>query len=375
MKHVAFDTQVNDYDTLHRLVLPHLLAVNGAKTPGYPLNLVHQTNHHVLENDFELVLGASIARLHLWLTADEETISWVTKDPFLAVKMGFVDPSTIFIKDEPHPHRKVKDGRYRCITPVSIVDQVVEATLFSEMSAKRKEGGALFASGSAVGIGFTDRQHKEFASFLYKDDRPVVSDDVSGFDALHTEQMLDATAELDRAQYVTVLPAECWWRAHALWAKLSAKSVSVFGEYLYGKSIPGMINSGSRDTSRRNTSLRILYGMIIAATLGDNYFVMANGDDACTWGVKDLDEYLKTAESYGINLRDAMQSRDIVEFCSHRYIRGDPAVPLTSYAKSVYRLLTSAEVDPFDARQCVEEMRHNVEYETVRKWVDIIAPL
>lgn len=73
---------------------------------------------------------------------------------FHLLTAGWKDPSTVFIKNEPHPQRKLKKGAYRCINPVSLVDQLVEACLFSEMANILKS--RIYESGSALGIGFSD---------------------------------------------------------------------------------------------------------------------------------------------------------------------------------------------------------------------------
>ena len=79
-------------------------------------------------------------------------------DGMLPILLGLVDPSMVFIKNEPHPKRKVLKGAYRCINPVSLVDQLVEDVLFSESALLLKEG--FFDNGSAVGIGFTDEMNQ-----------------------------------------------------------------------------------------------------------------------------------------------------------------------------------------------------------------------
>jgi hypothetical protein len=348
--------------------------VDGSKTPGYPLNLFYGTNGQALESEFDLIVDAAVARLHMWLSDSSEGL--FEGSSYSLVASGIVDPSTIFIKDEPHPARKVRDKRYRCITPVSLVDQLVEAVLFGDMAEYLK--AALFRSGSAVGIGFSDAQMDDLREFvrekLIELRGHMLSDDVSGFDAMHTEQMLLATCDLDELRFVGTHPCTKLWRANRRWAKVSSRSVSVFGSVLMTKVIPGMINSGSRDTSRRNTSLRLIYGHLILTSMGTEGFVLANGDD-CVTIAKSLDGYEQHAGKYGIKVRDVLKSDEEFEFCSHRYRLDSVGAPLTSWPKSIFRMLSLAELDPWDVRQSLGEMRWNANFAELQTFVETIAPM
>ena len=366
---------------MRQLCLRHLLKVHGDKSPGYPLNLDYTNNHAAMESEFVGILNSCIARLHMWLTIDE-TILAEEIDSYWLLENGYMDPSTIFIKDEPHPERKLVDGKYRCITPVSLVDQVVEACLFSEMSTANKE--SLFASGSAVGIGFHPdgvRDYINYVKSMEKKYGPATEDDVSGFDSLHTPQVYEASAEYDRLIFRIKGVAENWWKAHRVWSKLKPYSIVVIGDVLYVRTDEGMMDSGSRDTSRRNTTFRRLYGFYIAVLMDivQNFDVLPNGDDANSWGIPEnhLETYRKTAASIGITLRDLRYANDgKINFCSHLYDfnRTDGAV-LTSWPKAVYKMLTKKVLEPYDVRQVLEEMRCNTQYPVLSQFVQKVAPL
>lgn len=257
------------------------------KNPGFPLNLTFQTNRLALDNCKEEIIAAATCRLRRYLDP-EYPFEDLMEDPFVAMIHGCFDASSVFVKNEPHPSRKVNDGRYRCITPVSLVDQLVESCLYSEYSDQLMRH--LFKSGSAVGIGFTDRQNAETADFVFNtmspNGEPILSDDVSGFDSLHTEQTLSATCEVDRL--LDLNQTEDWNLANTRWALTCARSISVLGSLLYVKVVYGMLNSGSKDTSRRNTLLRLIYTFYLA--LASNQKVshaIANGDDNASSGLTD----------------------------------------------------------------------------------------
>jgi hypothetical protein len=332
------------------------------KTPGYPLNLLFAKNFQVLESVREDVILTAIARLHLWLRDDVE---WgrVLGESIMMIELGLMDPSSVFIKKEPHPKRKVVEGRYRCINPVSLVDQLVESALFNEYSEILINN--LYTCGSAVGIGFTDRQMKEFSDFvldtsLRVNSRPV-ADDVRGFDSVHTFQTLMSTVLVDEFCVRIDGGKEAWVRANKMWVYCTCFSVAALGSRLYRKTRPGMLNSGSKDTSRRNTLLRLIYSYYFGISSGQPpSFALANGDDGLTWGINSVESYIEAAKDVGIEVRDVSRSNgNTLEFCSHKYDLQQGVAELTSWAKAVYRILTKPGMSYGDALQSAYEMRYN----------------
>lgn len=137
------------------------------------------------------------------------------------MEIGLRDPVMPFIKKEPHPKRKLDEGRYRVITAISVVDQVVERMLFSRLVDSYKD---LYPEGAcAIGIGFTEEHAGMFARTVQRSAAThggLVSGDISGWDgSVSVEMMQDA---------IEVFAAQCderhrqWWRRAAmLWVALS----------------------------------------------------------------------------------------------------------------------------------------------------------
>jgi hypothetical protein len=122
-----------------------------------------------------------------------------------------------------------------------------------------------------------------------------------------------------------------------------------------------MLDSGSKDTSRRNTILKGLYTNVFALRSGQRVKrVIANGDDGLFWGVSDVDSYVGAAADLGVTIRGAKSSGSEFEFCSHNYsmLGTGCEVPLTSWRKAAYRMLCK-ELTFSDAMQVVYEVRHN----------------
>jgi hypothetical protein len=363
------DDQIDDYDSLKSAVLDALLSVAGDKTPGYPLNLIHANNHAAIVADADFIVDVAIARLHMWLDMDEEIDQIIESGSLNIILCGLKDPSSVFIKDEPHPTRKVVDGRYRCISPVSLPDQLVESCLFTEYNKVLRRNK--FMNGSAIGIGFTDKQNKEFLESVIRLNGQFgqpVSDDISGFDGLHTPQTLLATCDVD-LWCVDGRPS--WHRANRRWANLCAASTVVIGGILYSKADIGMLDSGSKDTSRRNTLLRSIYSHYICLVSHGTpaKATCSNGDDGLIWGVQDVESYLNAANASGIVVRDCKTSADTLEFCSHRYVYSEMnKAELLSWKKGIYAVITSPGKTESDIMQFVMETRWNPEHKRILKF-------
>lgn len=198
-----------------------------------------------------------------------------------------------------------------------------------------------------------------------------VSDDMSGFDAVHTIQSLMATVDIDSQSVTSDAPLTKWTRANRRWVVACAHSYSAFGNNIYQKTTPGMINSGSKDTSRRNTLLRLLYSHYFCIKSNQPAdFVVANGDDALTWGIVDQESYLNAAEEAGFTLRDFVQcDGQKLNFCSHTYDLKTKVASLSSWKKGIYKILLG-KTPLQDGLQFSFETRHNVEFPKILKFIN-----
>jgi hypothetical protein len=370
------DQDFNLYIRLRILVEAALDKVSLDKSPGYPLNLEYANNAAAIAGARLEIVGATIARLLLWSNPDTP-FEILALNPGALVLSGLKDPSSIFIKDEPHPRRKHVEGRFRCITPVSLVDQLCESVWFGESSERLRDEERIYVNGSSVGIGFTDSQTKEFITvvnaFTEKFGDPV-TDDCSGFDGLHTIQTLLATSEIDKRTHTSTRGTLVKWNlCNRRWALACANSSVVVGSLVYSRTNPGMLDSGSKDTSRRNTLLKNLYSNYLGLQSGQELdAVTANGDDGIMWGIHDLPAYLKAADKAGIRLRDVTRQSNSLDFCSHNYDCVTGLASLTSWHKAVFRLATK-KVPYDDAMQVANEVRHSDAYPRVLAFINRVT--
>jgi len=311
----------------------------------------------------------------LLILLDEDAPFDFADGPSLVLN-GVLDPGEIFVKNEPHPRRK--RGKWRCITNKSLADKIVESVFYSEHAESLRTPEKLFRSGSAIGIGFTDEMARDFTNFCMGKTAlfgPVVGLDVSGFDGLHTLESLLATVSIDaKSVQVSGSSSDHWMLGNERLVTMSANSTSYIDGELFLKLAIGMIDSGSKDTSRRNTMLALFYMFYLSILSKQKAnFAEANGDDGLVWGIKDLERFQAAAEVAGIALREVKQSGTSVAFCSHEFDFGDKLPVLTSWPKSVYRILCMPNMLEADARAAVKASRHNEIHKRLVMFLDAIT--
>jgi hypothetical protein len=340
-------------------------------SPGLPLSYNYQNTYDAMEAEGEEIIYAAVARLQILLdpTIDLESL---VDDPMELLMRGIIDPQQVFTKEEPHPKRKADLGHFRSISGISLIQNLVESVLFHDAAEVLKVDK--FTNGSAIGISFTDVGMKDFSltvSKLIDEYGLPTEEDVAGFDATHTVQTYEASCYVDELVYWHKRGLKRWNLANRRWALLSAYAIVLLGGIIYSKTVPGVLNSGSRDTSRRNTLFKLIYSAYFCIiALITNFFLIAAGDDGCNFGITDLEKYQEAAKSVNITLREVRKSQGKkVNFCSHEFNLQQHTATLTSWPKAVYRILCMPNLLLSDALQIVDECRHNTEVSRIRAFI------
>lgn len=94
-------------------------------SPGYPYMLSSPTNKDL----FKVVNGVP----------DPYRVRLMWNHVLVRIQERDSDPIRLFIKAEPHKKKKLEEGRYRLISSVSIIDQLVDHLLFSDMNTQMIE--------------------------------------------------------------------------------------------------------------------------------------------------------------------------------------------------------------------------------------------
>jgi len=307
----------------------------------------------------EPILRLMLDRMVLLMDAnDDEFFSLSSTD--LVVK-GYCDPIKVFIKNEPHKPEKVREGRFRLISSVSLIDQLVERVIFSQHNKREIDSYERLAS--KPGMGLNDRGLKHLYDYVQGWSNRVCVD-VSAWDW-----------RVDKLDYFCDYIYRCeahnihrhkWLESLAL-RRIRCMSLGVLltgNGNAYAQRTPGIMKSGSYLTSSSNSHMSA-----ILATLAGAVDVMAMGDDT----VADVPHKIEFEDYYqrrGKVMK--LETTDVLEFCSHKWSKPPLAVPVNT-SKLVCRLLNHANIVDVMVRygNFVQNVRHIDELWKVEllKWV------
>lgn len=310
--------------------------VKADSSPGVPLAVLGTTNGAVLANHMQFVVEAVYARLEL-LSRVELDSSFTAVD---LISMGMCDPVRLFVKQEPHPRRKIETRRFRLISSVSLVDQLVERLLFGYQNKLEISMWQTCPSKPGMGLSESTQAGVIWNQLKYKHSICQAAEaDISGFDWSVQEWELQADVEM-RIKLGSFDDKV----ARAARNRVKCLSLSVFqlsSGRLISQAIPGLMKSGSYCTSSSNSRIRCLMAKLIGSP-----WCIAMGDDSVEgWVENAQDKYLEL----GHDCKDYVlcQSRYVqhgtelssVNFCSHHISEGK--FWLTSWPKTLLRYLSS----------------------------------
>ncbi|AHB64347.1 polyprotein P2a2b [Solanum nodiflorum mottle virus] len=310
--------------------------INDKASPGSPWSKLAERNGLLLNSFGDFVVEAVRQRI-LKLAAWDPTDLLMLK-PSAMVRMGLVDPARVFVKQEPHTNKKLSEGRYRLISSVSIVDQIIERLLFGPQNQLEIATWSTIPSKPGMGLSlrsqaellWNDLKHKHRLS-------PASEADISGFDWSVQEWELWS----DLSMRVNLCDDMHEGLKRLMINRFRCFMFSVFqlsnGELLEQTS-PGIMKSGSYCTSSTNSRIRCLMGVLIGSP-----WIVAMGDDSVEgWVTGAKEKYLElghVCKEYRPceTTRDGELSK--VNFCSHELSEG--RFWLTSWAKTLYKFLDS----------------------------------
>nr|UHS71648.1 MAG: polyprotein P2ab [Sobemovirus sp.] len=309
--------------------------VQGDSSPGCPLASLHTKNKDVLAAHLDFVVSAVTERLFL---LGETELQGLCPDELVA--KGCCDPVRLFVKQEPHSQAKLSEGRYRLISSVSLVDQIVERMLFGPQNKLEIAMWDRIPSKPGMGLSLDAQAKKIFRDLQLKHTQcPAYEADISGFD--WTVQDWELWADVEIRISLCNAPEML---SRAMRNRFYCFMNSVFqlsDGTLIKQCNPGVMKSGSYCTSSTNSRIRCLMAELIGSP-----WCIAMGDDSVEGYVPDaMEKYLalghkckeyKPCEANGLELKS-------VGFCSH-YISKNRTY-LTSWAKTLFKHLHSTSVD------------------------------
>jgi hypothetical protein len=159
--------------------------------PGIPYARNVADNAQLIKEERDMIIELVLNRLERLAYSDLGT------EPVDLVQCGMVDPVRMFVKDEPHSSRKRREKRWRLISGVSLVDQLIERLLFTDQN--KKEIATWTSHPSTPGLGLSDDDQLRT---LYLRVKGLIGDglaaeaDVTGFDWSVKEWELKLDAEI-----------------------------------------------------------------------------------------------------------------------------------------------------------------------------------
>lgn len=345
----------NDY-SLSALIRDVMLSsVNARATPGIPLCALAPTNDKLFAQHRDLVLQSVKQRLLLLSCISIAAIKKMS--PSQMVQYGLCDPVRLFVKNEPHNKDKIASKRFRLISSISIVDQIVERVLHTsqnEMEILRwrdipsKPGASMCKDSDVVDFAREVFQHED-----------LVDIDISGFDwsVQEWELFLDASIRCDCALNA---PQE-WEQAVLNRVVCLSRAVFVFADGECVEQLEGGVQkSGSFNTASTNSRIKVCIGYYIGSR-----YVVAYGDDAVE---KRVDGAVERYAELGHTVKSYQSCGDEITFCSS-LIRRDGSWEPVTWSKTFYRFLCQKDVSRELWEQFLYTLRHSPHLGRIRDFL------
>lgn len=268
----------------------------------------------------------------------------------LSKGQSVADPINLFVKQEPHKVSKIKDGRYRLISAVSLVDTMVDRLVFGHLEQLVWQHSPILIGWTPVNGGFR---------WLYEKlrDAPVLEIDKKGWDWSLQPWVVDA---------LEMVVKELTFGSNPVWEELvSARFRLLFEEAVFswgGRELrqqeKGIMKSGCYLTIFLNSIAQLLLHELAMIRLGWSEEKIAPpycmGDDTVqnAWLTEqELEKYEAELAKAGCVVGESTVTKGSAgfTFCGFSVSR-DRAVP--AYAgKHAYQLL---HLNPQDAEQTLD---------------------
>jgi hypothetical protein len=312
--------------------------VNLKASPGVPLSMFGQTNGEVLGTHLEFVMWAVTQRIELLSRIDLVSSNQTPKE---LVEAGLCDPVRLFVKQEPHSLRKLKEGRFRLISSVSLIDQLVERLIFGPQNQLEIQRWRNIPSKPGMGLSLYEQATSIWRELQTNHDIcPAAEADISGFDwsVQSWELWADVVMRTELSDFGPKLKSAAMNRFYCFMNSVFQLSDGTLIE----QGLPGLMKSGSYCTSSTNSRIRCLMAELIEAP-----WCIAMGDDSVEGYVPHAKEKYQAlgheCKDYIPCETDSSGALRKVNFCSHEL--SEDSFWLTSWPKTLFRFLCSPKPD------------------------------
>ncbi|APG75796.1 hypothetical protein 2 [Hubei sobemo-like virus 25] len=274
-----------------------VLNLDYTSSPGYPYMRSYPTNRDMLKPD-EDGNPDPIREELLWQMVQTR------------LQEGDMDPIRLFIKPEPHKLKKLEGHRYRLISSVSVVDQVVHAMLFGVLNDKMSDNWPYIPNKSGWSPHYGGYRNIPLTGWM--------ATDKSGWDWSAQPWTFEMVFTLRKMLCQNL-------EEHPLWEKLAARAyqqlytdpvfINTYGHLLQQKK-PGVQKSGCFNTLADNCIQQVIIHYRVCDDLGlAPGQMMCMGDDVYQQTPPDKDRYLEKLGEY-CRLKEAAE---VPEFAGYRF--------------------------------------------------------
>lgn len=356
------------YAVLKRLTEQAIEHIARNSTPGFPWMVLGRSNKQLLDDPLiaNMLVEEAVGRMRDMTATGGSVLRMRAED---LVRGNICDPVRVFVKGEPHKIAKLDAGKYRLISGLSIVDQLIDRVLFgcqNELEIKMWD-----RIPSKPGIGLDDDGLLTMSSWFrgVLESGELLSTDVSGWDWSVQEFELEADLEA-RTRLCDGLGSLWHFLARCRVYSVSLKTFILPDGSLIAQRTRGVQASGWYNTSSSNSRMRVLargFAYSIWCEKTGRTFeptevlaCVAMGDD-CVEHYLDDGANAALAE-FGHTLKDETRfsSLEGVEFCSHRWYADGLARPV-NWVKTLFRFANHPR-DPIQLpdwiNQLLADFRH-----------------
>jgi len=219
------------------------------------------------------------------------------------------DPIRLFVKPEPHKQKKLDQGRYRLISSVSVVDQIIDHMLFADMNQQMVDNWLYVPS--KVGWAPVNGGHRIIPKQKW------MALDKSAWDWTVQPWLCEMVLET-RMRLCENLSGE--WIDLAQWRYVELFVAPVFitsGGWRMRQAQPGVMKSGCVNTITDNSLMQVILHLRVSMELGlvpSPIYTM--GDDTLQQPVPDMQKYVDAMSAFSIVKEAALQN----EFAGNRFI-------------------------------------------------------
>lgn len=348
-----------DWNALARYVQSFMMfgIRNPDSSPGYPYCYEYAKNKDFIAAESNTIVLLVCYRIWLLLNISIDDLR--AMPPYARWRAGLVDPTRVFVKNEPHKKKKAENQAWRMIHNYSLVDQLVGSVLYHTQDKAEIANWKDYPS--KVGIGFEDSDntaviHSIQMGKLYG---LIEIRDASNWD--YTVKMWQLEADAKRRVLLALARNTMFQKLMENWTEdIAIRVIITSNGMVFVMIIRGSMGSGDKKTSSGNcfiTNLNSAYQSLVNNDFLHGqlqWWSMSMGDDCIARHYANGNELLGRLGH--INKESTMVG-DYADFCSHRYYLDGRKTEFINFGKTMFYMYVSVQRNNLDAQMVEARLR------------------